>query len=401
MAELTPLDPLDADAPLRGLRVVEMAGEFTGYAGRLFADLGADVTLVRLEGPGYEVTREPSLPVPVPDGAVPVDAAALFLHHGKCTLAVDVSSERDRRDLSALVTAADVLLQPGGADAPSYDAFDLDGCRAANPGLIQAVLTPFGLEGPAAEFVSADLVRLAAGGLLWLGGYPDGEPVAAFGGQSTQATAIYGAVAVLLALIDRDSTSEGRRLEISTQEVMTNALETSIPEYELTGRVQRRLGSTPREAGTGVYRCADGFVSMVAGRLGTAEAWTRLREWLVEAGTPGAAELWEEGWDELAFRQLPESIARFGGIFGGFAATRGKEELYLEAQRRSIAVAPVNDLDEVLDDRQLRARGFFVETSAGDALVPAAPFRLSPLGPEPVALDAPDAADAIAARRPT
>ena len=142
---------------------------------------------------------------------------------------------------------------------------------------------------------------------------------------------------------------------------MAQALETSIPEFELTGRVQRRLGDAPREAGSGVYRCRDGFVSMVAGRLGTAQAWTRLREWLVEDGAPGAEELWEASWDDLEFRRGAEAIERFARIFGAFAARYGKQELYIEAQRRSIALSPVNDLAEVLNDEQLAARGFFVE----------------------------------------
>jgi benzylsuccinate CoA-transferase BbsE subunit len=385
MADLAPFDPCGHDAPLRDLRVVEVAGELTGYAGRLLADLGAEVTLVRLEG--RSVAREPSLPVQAPGRKI--DAEALFLHRGKHTVSLAEGSD----ELRALVAAADVLLESGGADAPP--TLDLGGVES--PRLIHAVLTPFGLDGPAAGFVSTDLVRMAAGGLLWLGGYPDGEPVAAFGHQSTQATAIYATVAVLLALVARDATGEGRALEISTQEVMTQALETSIAEYELTGRVQRRLGSEPREAGTGVYPCADGYVSMVAGRLGTAEAWTRLRQWLVETETPGAAELWDEGWDDLGFRQRPESIARFGEIFAGFAATRGKEELYLEAQRRSIALAPVNGLDEVLADPQLTARGFFVEEDAS-LLVPSPPFRLSALGPEPEALGSSGTADAVAAQ---
>ena len=387
MADLAPFDPRDTDAPLHGVRVVEIAGELTGYAGRLLTDLGAEVTLVRLTG--RDATREPSLPVRARGGRE-LDAEAVFLHRGKRTITLAGGSA----ELVALLAAADVLLESGGADAPSV--LDLE--RVGNPGLIHAVLTPFGLDGPAAGFVSTDLVRLAAGGLLWLGGYPDGEPVAAFGHQSTQATSIYATVAVLLALVDRDTTGEGRALEVSTQEVMTQALETSIAEYELTGRVQRRLGSEPREAGTGVYPCADGYVSMVAGRLGTAEAWTRLREWLEETGTPGAAELWEDGWDELAFRQRPESIARFGEIFAGFASTRGKDELYLEAQRRSIALAPVNDLDEVLADPQLQERGFFVEEGAAPFLVLAPPFRLSPLGPEAASLGPPDSANAIAAQ---
>jgi benzylsuccinate CoA-transferase BbsE subunit len=110
---------------------------------------------------------------------------------------------------------------------------------------------------------------------------------------------------------------------------------------------------------------------MVAGRLGTAEAWTRLREWLVEEGTPGAHELWADGWNELPFRQRPESVARFSEIFGAFAATRSKQELYAEAQRRSIALAPVNSPADVLADPQLAARGFFRDG------LPTAPYRIS------------------------
>ncbi len=78
--------------------------------------------------------------------------------------------------------------------------------------------------------------------------------MAPFGGQSTLATGIFGAVGVLLALIERDKSGSGELVEVSAQEVLTQALETSIPEYELTGRVQRRLGDVPREAGSGIYR---------------------------------------------------------------------------------------------------------------------------------------------------
>jgi benzylsuccinate CoA-transferase BbsE subunit len=318
---------------LADVTVVEVAGELNGYAGRLLADLGAHVTLV----------GDPGLP----------EHEHRFLHHGKATCT----------ELAELLPTADVVLLSGGADAP----VDLAAIRAAAPDAVVAVLTPYGLEGPRADCVSTDLTRLAAGGLLWLGGYPDGEPVAVYGGQSSLATGIYGAVAVLLALLDgRPAT-----IEVSAQEVLTQALETSLADYELTGVVRRRAGSEPREAGTGVYPCADGYVSMVAGRLGTAEAWTRLREWLVEEGTPGAHELWADGWNELPFRQRPESVARFSEIFGAFAATRSKQELYAEAQRRSIALAPVNSPADVLADPQLAARGFFRDG------LPTAPYRIS------------------------
>jgi len=381
MPELSPLDPHDLDAPLRGVNVLELDGEFTGYAGRLLADLGAHVTRLQLSEP---------------IDSTGVDAEAWFLHRDKTEVMLDASSHEGREQLAQMIGAADILLQSGGADArPISSELAADSVRACNGRVIHAILTPFGLDGPAAEYASTDLIRLAAGGLLWLGGYPDAEPTAPFGDQSTIATAIFGVVAALLALIERDSTGKGRTIDVSSQEVVTQALETSIPEYELTGKIRRRLGDVPREAGTGVYPCADGFVSMVAGRLGTAGAWKRLLEWLAETGTPGAEELTGEGWNELSFRQRPEAIARFSEIFGAFATSRSKEELYLEAQLRSIALAPVNNLDDVLRDHQLRARGFFREAvdpvTGTRSVLPAAPYRLS----EPT--DAPEQIPAVSA----
>jgi len=338
MPELAPLSFANGDGPLADISVLELVGEFGSYAGELLSGLGA------------QVRRLPH----------PVTANEL---------------EAVRQELGE----ADVLLRSGGADAPEPPQLDPAALRSLHPRLIQAILTPFGSDGPKAGCPSTDLVRLAAGGLLWLGGYPDGEPVAPYGGQSTLCTAIFAVIAVLLAVLQRDHAGVGATIDVSAQEVLIQALETSLPEYELTGKVRRRAGSAPREAGTGLYPCADGYVSMVAGRLGTARAWRRLREWLVEEGVPGAEELFEQRWETLEFRQRPEAIARFAEVFGAFTAIRGKLELYLEAQQRSIALAPVNTPAEVLVDPQLAAREFFRQlpdgTTGEPRTVPSAPYR--------------------------
>jgi benzylsuccinate CoA-transferase BbsE subunit len=367
MPELLRLDPQAADAPLRDVHVLEIDGELSGYAGRLLADLGATVERVRFDDPE----------------ATTIDD--LFMHSGKLDRRLDLSSPSGRDQLRELIRAADIVVQSGGADARPVVELAAGAIRAGNPHAINLVLTPFGLDGPASSHSSSDLVRLAAGGLLWLGGYPDAEPVAAYGNQSSLATALFGVVGTLLALIECDRTGSGCTVEVSAQEVLTQALETALAEFELTGKVQRRVGDAPREAGTGIFPCGDGFVSMVAGRLGTAQAWRRLREWLVESDTPGAEELWGEDWETLPFRQLPDSVERFSEIFAVFAAPWSKSDLYAEAQRRGIALAPVNTAAEVLADPQLGARGFFRSVIAEDGnatTVPSPPYRFS--APQPV-----------------
>lgn len=250
-----------------------------------------------------------------------------------------------------------------------------------NPGIILVSVTPYGQSGPCAKFRATDLTLLAAGGLLSLGGYPEIGPVAVAGEQGYLASAIFGAVACLKALLEREGTNHGQWLDVSGQECVAFALEDAIPEWYLAHNIRRRTGDQAREAGTGIYPCRDGYISMVAGRLGTAKAFKALVQWVAESGTPGGAELLDERWQDFKFRQSPEGVARFAQIFGAFCAERGKQELYREGQARQIAIAPVNTVADIVGDAQLRANGFFQTLHDGaldcDVTLPGPPYRLS------------------------
>ena len=152
-------------------------------------------------------------------------------------------------------------------------------------------------------------------------------------------------------------------------------------EWAINRRVRRRHGEGAREAGTGVYPCKDGYVSVVAGRLGTAQAFVALTQWVAESDTPDGAVLLEPYWRDFKFRQSPEGIARFAEIFGAFCGTRSKQELYREGQARQIAIAPVNTVADVIADPQLVANGYFQRqldpTLNKEMTFPGAPYRLA------------------------
>ena len=112
--------------------------------------------------------------------------------------------------------------------------------------------------------------------MLSLGGYPETGPVAVPGEQGHLASAIFGAVAALKALLEREGTNHGQWVDVSGQECIAFALEDAVPEWYLNRNIRKRTGDKAREAGTGVYPCMDGHVSMVAGRLGTAKAFKTL-----------------------------------------------------------------------------------------------------------------------------
>ena len=161
----------------------------------------------------------------------------------------------------------------------------------------------------------------------------------------------------LKALLEREGTNHGQWLDVSGQECIAFALEDAIPEWYLSHNIRRRTGDQAREAGTGVYPCRDGYISMVAGRLGTAKAFKTLVQWIAESGTPGGA---GAAGRALAGLQVPPEPARHRPLRRDLrppsAPTRSKQELYREGQARQIAIAPVNAVADIVADPQLRCQ---------------------------------------------
>lgn len=366
-----------ASRPLTGVTVLEVVGHLGAYAGRLLADLGAEV--IRLEtGEGDDELRLGPFELVAHTGVVSLFER--FVNAGKRSVGLDLGTPEGGEILDRLLGSVDVLLVGPGLAERAHGLSE-EHLASTHPNLIRVVVSPYGADRPAGDGADDDLLLLARGGLLHLGGYRDAGPVAPFGSQSSFMTSIFAAVAALSGLLDRDQHGRASVLDVSAQECVAQALEDSVVGYALTGQIRQAQGEMAKEAGTGVYRCADGYVSVVAGRLGTASAWSALVEWLAEEGTPGADELVEGTWSSFRHRQSDEAIERFRDVFERFASSRTREELYLEAQRRRIALSPVNDMAAVLGNDQLGHREFFTSVPdpviGQDLVFPRAPYRFS------------------------
>lgn len=349
-----------AGTVLGTVRVLDWTDESGAYAGRLLADLGADV--VRLEaGAGL--------------GSWPLDR---FVNLNKRSVRVDPAAPGGAGVIAALLDQADVVITSGAAPREWQRAGHAIRPRGTG---IHVSVSPFGEQPDGVRLVADDLVTLAAGGLLSLGGYPDAEPVAVYGGQTYFAGGINAAISALLGLIAVDAGRPAAELDVSAQAVMAGALEDAAAEFDLTGSVRRRTGDGLREAGTGTFACADGWIVIVAGKLGTADAWESLVSWLCELGVAGAEALKAPEWTTLEHRRRPASIETFQEIMQAATAGRTRQELYAELQARRVAAAPVNGIPDLLADPQLADRQFFravPDESAGAVLTyPGPPYRLA------------------------
>ncbi len=361
---------IDLTPPLSGVTVVDATTALGEYAGRLLADLGADV--IRLLN---TTSTSPE--------------RRAFMNAGKQIRAVQPTSPEGFAELEELLQRAQILLTsegPAALRAKGLDPFDV---TRRHPMLVHVAISPFGLTGPYADRPASDLTLLAAGGLLALAGEPDREPVRAWGEQTAVIAGTHSATAALIALHVLETELRGQVVDLSVQEAVAHSLENAAQYVDLEGVVRRRAGAGPQEAGTGLFKCADGWMYVVGGLGGSPLAWSAIVEWLVDGGVPEAKDLDAELWQQREWRRTPKACARFRELFEAFTRSRTKAELFASGQKRGISVAPVATPEDLLHDPQLVARDFFrtVEVEGERVTLPGPPyrFRTSDVGPRTVA----------------
>lgn len=348
-------------------RVLDLTGALGPLAGKMLADLGADV--VRVEPPeGSALRRRP----PFADGVADPERGLAWWTYaaGTRSVALDLAAPAGRADFLALARAADFLLEslpPGTLEGLGLGWPVL---ARENPRLILTSVSPFGQAGPHAGWRAPELVLQAMGGMLHPVGDPDRAPVRVGGAQASCQAAGQALLGTLVAHFERQRTGRGRWVDTAAQHALTSCLlsETALP--VLHGFTPTREGSAVRTSGFRrriLFRCRDGFVALTVGGGALAGAMmTALVAWMAAEGQapPFMRERDWHQWDNAyliaAGARGQEDIDRVGEAIAAFTVTRTKAELYEAALTRGLLIAPVADMADLAADRQLTARGFFV-----------------------------------------
>jgi crotonobetainyl-CoA:carnitine CoA-transferase CaiB-like acyl-CoA transferase len=359
--------------PLAGLRVLECGDTLAvGYAGRLLADLGADV--VKVEPPEGDPLRALGPFV----GGIPnrdLSVSAAYFHAGKRSVVV---TPPDDAELARLVQGADVVLRstrdgvdwvPDGFLEPRVD-----------DGLLVVDLSTWGRVGRAGPHPTDDLLASAAGGLLavntWSVTDPEAGPLRYRGELASTHAACAGVLALLGALVERDRSGSGQRVDVSAQAAVSSVLATALSRYGYTGSLPVRQGT--RSVGPwGFYACADGTVLIQCTKD---EEYRRLVELL---GSPE----WG-GMDIFATMADRDANSDVLDLFLGEAlATYPLAEFLADAHRARVPAAPVHSGADVLAWDHLQARDSLrpVRVSDGsrsaDLPVPGPAWRFGGAGP--------------------
>lgn len=356
--------------------VLDIAGPAGGYCGKLFADMGAELILIEPEGGASSRRDEPRL-----HGRDDPDASLVFHYQNtnKKSIILDLDSEGGQAALRKLAGRANLLIESEAPGVMAARGLDYPALQAITPGLVTLSLTPFGQTGPYALWQSSDLVSMAMGGMLYLSGYRDSEPITACGEQAVGALNLFGAVAAMAAAYEAEISGEGQHVDVSMQECVVMGMENAAQFYELEGLVRGRNAGEQRLAGTGVFACRDGYVYLMAGGVGGNRFWPITAQWLIDEGLSRAEELLDPCWLDNAYLSSAPAKQKFLEIFGPFARAHTKAELEAKGRKHRIPIAPINNTSE-LNTAQRKHRNYFVDIQAGDGTLltmPGAPYKLS------------------------
>jgi crotonobetainyl-CoA:carnitine CoA-transferase CaiB-like acyl-CoA transferase len=335
--------------PLSGIKVVELAHIMAGpVCGRMLADMGADVVKIE-RAPQGDPTR----------GFLPPDiggesAAFMMLNRNKRGIAVDLKQPAGREIARRLIRKADVVIENYRKGTMEKLGLGYESLRERNPGLIYCEISGFGRTGPYAERGGFDLVAQGYSGLMSITGEGPDRPPVKCGPPVTDITAgLLAAMGILAALIERQRTGKGQRVETSLFEAGITQTFWQSAIALATGESPPPLGSAhPLSAPYEAFQTADGWLTLGASSQDT---WNRLPPAL---GAPELSEDRRFARNEDRMRHRAELAAALTPVFKRRSTAEWLEVL----TKADIPAGPVLGIAEMLRHPQTLAREMLVTT---------------------------------------
>jgi formyl-CoA transferase len=354
---------------LDGIRVLDLTQYEAGPScTELLAWLGAEV--IKIEPPGGEPARRGLSERPDKDSIF-----FLLLNANKLGVTLNLKHERGRELFRRLVRDADVVIENLGPGAMERLGFGYEALSEINPRIIAASIKGFGSQGPYADYKSFEWIAQAMGGVMSMTGAPDGPPTRTSAGLGDTGAGLHCAIGILAAIIQRQATGVGQRVEVAQQDAVLNLHRIHLRDFLTTGEPGIRVGNRARAAApSNLYRCRPfGANDYVYVHVANQEMWRAL------ARAIGRPEL----GDDPRFASQAERVkhgAEVDALVEGWTEKFTKREAMEALAAVGVPCGAVLDSGEVLQDPHLVQRGMVVPMEhpmRGRFMMPGNPVQLS------------------------
>jgi crotonobetainyl-CoA:carnitine CoA-transferase CaiB-like acyl-CoA transferase len=363
-----------AQGPLAGIRVVDLTSVVFGpYATQIMADMGAEV--FKVEPPAGDNTRW------ITTGPVPgMGGIYVNVNRGKRGLMLDLRQEADRATLRALIATADVFIHSMRGQAIAKLGFDYEAVRAIRPDIVYTNCYGYSRRGPEGDKPAYDDTIQAECGIPHVQGLMNGEPGYVATIMADKVAGLHALYATMMALFHRQRTGEGQEVEVTMFEAMS-----SFMLVEHANGAMFTPPTTPAHYHRAVepnrrpYKTQDGYVAALVYNDKHWDGFT------AAVSPPWASE------EFSTLEKRAKQIGRVYGLLGETFLTRTTQQWLDTLRALHIPCARLQTTDELFDNAQLNAIGFFeeVETPQGPVRFPGVPtwFSATPgkvRGPAPM-----------------
>jgi crotonobetainyl-CoA:carnitine CoA-transferase CaiB-like acyl-CoA transferase len=365
------------NSALSHIAVLDLSRVLAGpWAGQVLADLGADVLKIERPGTGDD-TRGWGPPYLRDTQGNESSDAAYFLcaNRNKKSITVDFTAPEGQSIVRDLARTSDVVLENFKVDGLKAYGLDYASLRAVNPRLVYCSITGFGQTGPYAPRAGYDLLMQAMGGLMSITGRQDDEPGAGPQKAGVAVTDIlsglYAVIGILAALAYRDRTGVGQHIDLGLLDVQVACLANQAMNYLVSGNAPRRTGNAhPNLVPYQDFPTSDGYMVIA---VGTDVQFARMC---------GVMNLIELAGDPSFVTNKQRVVNRRDLIDKLCAVTVTHPTAHWVAALEKVGVpaGPINSLNAVFDDPQVRAREMQIDLPhpvAGTVSLVANPLRLS------------------------
>jgi crotonobetainyl-CoA:carnitine CoA-transferase CaiB-like acyl-CoA transferase len=351
--------------PLVDTRVLDLSRVLAGpWASQILADLGAEVIKIERPGEGDD-TRGWGPPfISNPDGTAGDAAYFLSTNRGKKSVAVDMAKPQGQALLRDLADKSDVVLENFKVGGLKKYGLDYHRLRTTNPRIIYCSITGFGQSGPYAQRAGYDFMIQGMGGIMSLTGTAKGEP-----GEGPMKsgvafadifTGLYATIGILVALRHRDQTGEGQYLDVALLDAQVAVLANQALNFLVGGQTPVRLGNAhPNIVPYQTFATHDGHIIIAVGTDRQFREFCRIA---------GIAELAADA----RFLNNRLRVENRQAIIPLIAkAMRAKTtQAWIEAlEPASVPCGPINSLDQVFADAQVRHRHLHIDLKRSDGVV--------------------------------
>ncbi|RDB42515.1 CoA transferase [Halomonas sp. DQ26W] len=354
--------------PLTGLRVLDLSRVMAGpWCTQILADMGAEVIKVERPVTGDD-TRHWGPPW-LKDGygnETRESAYYLSANRGKHSVTVDIGKPEGQALIRELAAESDILVENFKSGGLARKGLDYANLEAINPGLIYCSITGFGQTGPMAAMAGYDYLIQAQGGLMSITGGADGEPGA--GPQrvgmavADLTTGMNAVIAILGALHHRNQAGEGQYIDMALLDVQVSWLANQAQNYFCSGTPPTRTGEYhPNLVPYQPFPTADGEKVIIAiGNDGQFQRFCQV------VGRPELAE-------DPRFATNPERVRHrleLVALMVEITLTRSSTEWIALLSEISVPCGPIQNIAQVFEDPQVRAREMKIELETEHGLVP-------------------------------